>query len=119
MTAYIKSGDNLKLCMTLLKDDRRMVNYEGFHIFKIFVANPHKDVAVQRILINNRDRLLRFLPTFLDDRHEDLQFADEKAYLVRTIERLPPAPVPPGQAVGAAGDTGGGGGAAGAGAVAA
>ncbi|KAJ5095332.1 hypothetical protein NUU61_004688 [Penicillium alfredii] len=93
MMAYVESGENLKLCMKLLRDDRKMVQYEGFHVFKVFVANPNKSVAVQRILINNRDRLLRFLPKFLEDRTDDDQFTDEKSFLVRQIELLPKEPV--------------------------
>lgn len=61
----------------------------------MFVANPNKSVAVQRILISNRDKLLRFLPSFLDDRTEDEQFIDEKSFLIRQIEQLPPTPVMP------------------------
>lgn len=111
MTAYVDSGENLKIIMKLLRDDRKMINYEGFHVFKVrscagciikpslqeqvFVANPNKSVAVQRILISNRERLLRFLPAFLDDRTEDEQFIDEKAFLIRQIELLPTAPVAP------------------------
>ncbi|KAJ5887921.1 hypothetical protein N7495_007962 [Penicillium taxi] len=95
MMAYVDSGENLKLCMKLLRDDRKMVQYEGFHVFKVFVANPNKSVAVQRILINNRDRLLRFLPKFLEDRTDDDQFTDEKSFLVRQIELLPKEPVEP------------------------
>jgi calcium binding protein 39 len=93
--------------MNLLKDDRRMINYEGFHVFKVgrcgstmgmrcshvqvFVANPNKSAAVQRLLINNRERLLRFLPNFLSDRTDDDQFMDEKSFLIRQIELLPSA----------------------------
>jgi calcium binding protein 39 len=62
---------------------------------KVFVANPNKSVAVQRILINNRDRLLRFLPGFLDDKTDDDQFMDEKSFLVRQIELLPSQPILP------------------------
>ena len=62
-----------------------------FH--QVFVANPTKSVPVQRILINNRDRLLRFLPKFLEDRTDDDQFTDEKSFLVRQIELLPKEPV--------------------------
>jgi hypothetical protein len=61
---------------------------------QVFVANPNKSYAVQRMLINNRDRLLRFLPTFLDDRTDDDQFMDEKSFLIRQIESLPTAPGP-------------------------
>ncbi|CBF83417.1 conidiophore development protein hymA [Aspergillus tetrazonus] len=95
MMRYVESGENLKLCMKLLRDDRKMVQYEGFHVFKVFVANPDKSVAVQRILINNRDRLLRFLPKFLEDRTDDDQFTDEKSFLVRQIELLPKEPIEP------------------------
>jgi calcium binding protein 39 len=110
MTQYVDSGEHLKIIMKLLRDDRKMINYEGFHVFKVshrccshrnayspwqvFVANPNKSVAVQRILISNRDKLLRFLPSFLEDRTEDEQFIDEKSFLIRQIEQLPPAPIP-------------------------
>jgi len=52
-------------------------------------------MAVQRMLINNRDRLLRFLPRFLEDRTDDDQFNDEKAFLIRQIQTLPSQPVQP------------------------
>ncbi|KAL5383429.1 hypothetical protein PMIN06_005719 [Paraphaeosphaeria minitans] len=93
MTQYVDSGEHLKIIMKLLRDDRRMINYEGFHVFKVFVANPNKSVAVQRILISNREKLLRFLPNFLEDRTEDEQFNDEKSFLIRQIEQLPNAPM--------------------------
>lgn len=37
----------------------------------------------------NKDRLLRFLPKFLEDRTDDDQFNDEKAWLVKAIGNLP------------------------------
>jgi calcium binding protein 39 len=41
MMAYVESGENLKLCMKLLRDDRKMVQYEGFHVFKVCqLSNP-------------------------------------------------------------------------------
>ncbi|CAI6334569.1 unnamed protein product [Periconia digitata] len=95
MTQYVDSGEHLKIIMKLLRDDRRMINYEGFHVFKVFVANPNKSVAVQRILISNREKLLRFLPNFLEDRTDDEQFMDEKSFLIRQIEQLPGVPVAP------------------------
>ena len=35
MMAYVADGDNLKLCMKLLRNDSKMVQYEGFHVFKV------------------------------------------------------------------------------------
>ncbi|KKY30803.1 putative conidiophore development protein hyma [Diaporthe ampelina] len=95
MTAYVDSGEHLKICMNLLRDDRKMVQYEGFHVFKVFVANPHKSVPVQKILLMNRDKLLQFLSRFLEDRTDDEQFIDEKEFLIKQIRNMPAAPVPP------------------------
>ncbi|KIH91454.1 calcium binding protein 39 [Sporothrix brasiliensis 5110] len=95
MTRYVDSGEHLKICMNLLRDDRKMVQYEGFHVFKVFVANPHKSVAVQKILIMNRDKLLTFLSHFLEERTEDEQFIDEREFLIKQIRNMPPKPVPP------------------------
>ncbi|KAF2770402.1 Mo25-like protein [Teratosphaeria nubilosa] len=89
MTRYVDSGDNLKLIMWQLKDDRRMVQYEAFHVFKIFAANPNKSYEVQKFLVMNKARLLKFLPKFLEDRTDDEQFNDEKAWLVKAIGNLP------------------------------
>jgi calcium binding protein 39 len=66
---------------------------------QVFVANPNKSHAVQKILIGNREKLLRFLPTFLEDRTEDEQFIDEKSFLIRQIEQLPSQPTVPPPAV--------------------
>ena len=56
---------------------------------KIFAANPNKSYEVQKFLIMNKQRLLKFLPKFLEDRTEDDQFNDEKAWLVKAIGNLP------------------------------
>ncbi|KAL2069732.1 hypothetical protein VTL71DRAFT_14411 [Oculimacula yallundae] len=97
MTAYVDRGEHLKICMNLLRDDRKMVQYEGFHVFKVFVANPHKSIAVQKILLINRERLLVFLKEFLQDRTEDEQFIDEREFLIKQIKNMPPTPVEPTQ----------------------
>ncbi|KAI8160538.1 Conidiophore development protein hymA [Colletotrichum sp. SAR 10_70] len=95
MTAYVDRGEHLKICMNLLRDDRKMVQYEGFHVFKVFVANPHKSIAVQKILLMNREKLLTFLSHFLEDRTDDEQFIDEREFLIKQIRNMPPSPVPP------------------------
>lgn len=44
MCRYVESGDNLKLVMWQLKDDRRMVQYEAFHVFKVSVPTMEIDL---------------------------------------------------------------------------
>ena len=35
MTEYVDRGKHLKICMNLLRHDRKMVQYESFHVFKV------------------------------------------------------------------------------------
>ncbi|CAG8598538.1 23035_t:CDS:10 [Gigaspora rosea] len=88
MTRYIASAENLKLMMTLLKDKSRNIQFEAFHVFKIFVANPNKNKSISDILWKNKERLIQFLGNFHNERHDDEQFNDEKAFLLRQIQEL-------------------------------
>jgi len=74
--------------MVLLKDPSRSIQFEAFHVFKIFVANPHKTPAVAAILASNRGKLLKHLTDFQADRDGDEQFAEEKAVVLREIAAL-------------------------------
>jgi calcium binding protein 39 len=87
MMRYINDVSHLILIMTLLRDASRSIQFEAFHIFKVFVANPSKPAAVVDILRKNADRLLRFLSDFQTDR-EDEEFANEKAVLCRVLREL-------------------------------
>merc|ERR1719266_2550578 len=91
MTKYISSPDNLKLMMNLLKERARNIQFEAFHVFKVFVANPNKPKPILDILLRNREKLIDFLSNFHNDRSEDEQFNDEKAYLIKQIQELKPA----------------------------
>ncbi|KAG5460457.1 MAG: calcium binding protein 39, isoform CRA_b, partial [Olpidium bornovanus] len=68
MTRYISSADNLKLMMNLLRDKSRNIQFEAFHVFKVFVANPNKKKPILDILQKNRDKLITFLSNFHNDR---------------------------------------------------
>ena len=83
--------------MNLLKDPSRSIQFEAFHVFKVqarlarwpgvrhsatlhlppppchpalqvFVANPNKTRPVVEILFNNKDKLLKYLDDFHNDR---------------------------------------------------
>ncbi|KAJ1974754.1 conidiophore development protein hyma [Dimargaris verticillata] len=88
MTRYITYEDNLKLIMVLLRDKSKNIQYEAFHVFKIFVANPNKSKPVLAILKKNKEKLLGFLSSFQNDRKDDEQFADEKAFLIKQIQAM-------------------------------
>eukprot|EP01111_Echinosteliopsis_oligospora_P001011 TRINITY_DN1129_c0_g1_i1.p1 TRINITY_DN1129_c0_g1~~TRINITY_DN1129_c0_g1_i1.p1 ORF type:complete len:335 (+),score=88.48 TRINITY_DN1129_c0_g1_i1:113-1117(+) len=88
MTRYISSSSNLKLMMTLLRDKSRSIQFEAFHVFKVFVANPNKTKPVLEILQKNKDKLISFLTQFHNDKDEE-QFNDEKAFLLKQIQAIP------------------------------
>ena len=86
MTRYISNPDNLKLMMNMLKEKSRNIQFEAFHVFKVFVANPNKPKPILDILLRNQEKLVDFLTKFHTDRSEDEQFNDEKAYLIKQIK---------------------------------
>ncbi|KAG0168185.1 Calcium-binding protein 39 [Apophysomyces sp. BC1034] len=88
MTRYISNADNLKLMMNLLRDRSRNIQFEAFHVFKVFVANPKKTKPVLDILLKNQEKLVSFLTNFHNDRQDDEQFSDEKAFLLKQIQEL-------------------------------
>jgi len=87
MTRYIANEANLKLIMNLLKDKSKNIQFEAFHVFKVFVANPKKPPQIEAILRRNKDKLLNFLKSFHNDK-EDEQFSDEKQFLIVQIQGL-------------------------------
>ncbi|XP_048458776.1 calcium-binding protein 39-like [Rhincodon typus] len=93
MTRYISKPENLKLMMNLLRDQSRNIQFEAFHVFKVFVANPNKTQPILDILLKNQTKLIEFLSQFQVDRTDDDQFNDEKSYLIKQIRDLKrPAP---------------------------
>ncbi|PCH38918.1 mo25 protein [Wolfiporia cocos MD-104 SS10] len=87
MTRYIASETNLKMMMNLLRDKSKNIQFEAFHVFKVFVANPKKPPQIESILRRNKDKLLAFLKNFHNDK-EDEQFTDEKQFLIAQIQSL-------------------------------
>jgi calcium binding protein 39 len=90
MTRYISNPDNLKLIMIMLEENSRNIQFEAFHVFKLFVSNPNKPKPILDILSRNQEELVDFLTQFHTDRSEDEQFNDEKAYLIKQIKKLKP-----------------------------
>jgi len=87
MTRYISQRSNLKLMMNLLSDSSRTIQFEAFHVFKVFVANPNKPQPILEILVKNKSTLRSFLRDFHNDK-DDEQFRDEKDYLLKQIDLL-------------------------------
>ncbi|KAE9390086.1 Mo25-like protein [Gymnopus androsaceus JB14] len=78
---------NFNMMMNLLRDKSKNIQFEAFHVFKVFVANPKKPPQIENILRRNQEKLLVFLKNFHNDK-EDEQFSDEKQFLIVQIQGL-------------------------------
>jgi hypothetical protein len=85
MIGFIARTRHLRLVMNLLRSRQSSIQFEAFHVFKIFVANPHKPAPVVEVLMANREKLVAFLRAFQNDREDDV-FHDEKALLIETLD---------------------------------
>src|SRR5690606_27976645 len=81
MTKYISHLSNLKLMMNLLRDKSKSIQFEAFHVFKVFVANPNKPADIRDVLVKNREKLLKFLSKFHNDRGKDSLYINNLLYI--------------------------------------
>jgi len=87
MVKYVNDLENLKAVMTFLKDPSKSIQFEAFHVFKVFVANPNKQQGVVSLLGHNSDKLQRFFKDFHTDR-DDAQFQEEKQIVVNMLQKM-------------------------------
>lgn len=87
MMKYINDMRNLRLIMNMLRINKESIQYEAFHVFKVFVANPKKEVGIATMLFQNKEKIILFLKDFCKDR-DDEQFNDEKSLLISTLKKL-------------------------------
>ena len=68
MMRYIGDTSNLKRIMNLLRDPSKAIQFEAFHVFKVFVMNPEKNAAIVDLLTKNKEKLTDYLTDFHKDR---------------------------------------------------
>jgi calcium binding protein 39 len=89
MLAYVGDARNLKVAMNLLRDDATSIQFEGFHLFKVFVLNPNCPNIIKCVLARNKEKLCQYLEGFQAERRaEDPTFAHELASAIATIGAL-------------------------------
>ncbi|KAK9221725.1 hypothetical protein WN944_010154 [Citrus x changshan-huyou] len=71
---YVSSLNNLRVVMNLLRDSNRHIQFECFHVFKLFVGNQSKPQEIIRVLLANQSKFLQFFGEFYLDRVNDEQF---------------------------------------------
>ncbi|XVE72507.1 hypothetical protein DITRI_Ditri11bG0044900 [Diplodiscus trichospermus] len=87
MVRYVTSLDNMRIMMNLLRDSKKTIKLDTFHVFKLFVANQNKPPEIISILVSNRSKLLRFFGEFNIDKEDD-QFEADKSQIIQEIAGL-------------------------------
>ncbi|KAL5794253.1 hypothetical protein ACOSP7_002847 [Xanthoceras sorbifolium] len=87
MVRYVSSLNNMRILMNLLRDSNKTIKFESFHVFKLFVANQHKPPEITRVLVTNRNKLLRFFADFTLEKANE-QFEADKSHVMREIAML-------------------------------
>lgn len=64
MMKFVTSDVQLEVMLSQVFGKTKAIQYESFHVFKIFLANPRKPKAVLDILLRDREKLTTFLKTF-------------------------------------------------------
>ncbi|KOM46338.1 hypothetical protein LR48_Vigan07g004200 [Vigna angularis] len=85
MVRYVGSLDNMRILMNLLRDSNKTIQFDTFHVFKLFVANQNKPPEVVSILVTNKHKLLQFLENFNCDKADDHFQADKQQVISEII----------------------------------
>ena len=88
MIQFVSKEEFLKPILLLMDNQSKVVQFEAFHIFKIFAANPNKTQKIARILNQNHLRIIKLLERIEQDRLEDVEFGQDKAAVVRKLTAL-------------------------------
>lgn len=88
MMTYINDKNNLRIIMNMLRKVEESIQFEAFHVFKVFVANPKKEIGIATVLYQNKEKIILFLKDFCKDKEDDEQFSDEKSLLISTLKKL-------------------------------
>lgn len=88
MLLYVGDEQFLQIHMNLLRANSKAIQFEAFHVFKIFVANPQKPPRVQHILAKNKDRLVSLLDSLRPTRQDDRQYLEDRNTVVEKLKAL-------------------------------
>ncbi|KAJ4730167.1 putative Calcium-binding protein [Melia azedarach] len=87
MVKYVSALANLRILMNLLRDSNKNIQFESFHVFKLFVANQNKPPEIIGVLVTNKSKLLRFFSDFNVDKVNE-QFEADKSLVIKEIATL-------------------------------
>lgn len=89
MLYYVADEQSLMIHMNFLRDPSKLLRFESFHVFKLFVANPNKPIRVQNILRKNHLGLIQVVGSLQTTTSSDEQFCRDKTCVIEKLLALP------------------------------
>jgi calcium binding protein 39 len=91
MIKFINSDRQLRVVLKLVFGKTQTTRFEAFKIFKIFVANPRKVPEITSMLLQHKDKLIKFLEAFTGQKgkENDERFLKDKSNTLRKLRALP------------------------------
>lgn len=88
MIPYVSDERHLQIHMQLLRDESKIVQLEAFHVLKLFVANPQKPTKVHKILLKNKQALIRRIGNLQPSSVGEEVFIRDKEKVIDKLEKL-------------------------------
>ena len=78
MTLKLLGNKQSKAIQVRQKYNFFLLQFEVFHLFKLFAANPNKSLKVHSILFKNQERIIKYLDLIEHYKQADSQFLADK-----------------------------------------
>ena len=86
-TSYLSDEKNLMLMMKLMLSNYKTIAKEAYHIFKLFVVFEPKPQLVYKLLKNNADKLIPFIPSLITE-DDDEEMRAESQDVIAMLEEI-------------------------------
>ena len=84
---YFSDEKNLMTMMNLMVSSYKTIAKESYHIFKLFVVYDPKSPNIYKLLKNNAEKLIPFLPSLIDD-SDGPEMKEELDVVIQMLENL-------------------------------
>ncbi len=93
--SYAANNTNLKNVMKLLIDPSAAIQFESFHVLKVFIIIPNKAKEISRILYQNKTKLIQLVESIGMHKHDndfmgdnDVHSIEDKRLVLSILESL-------------------------------
>jgi calcium binding protein 39 len=88
MLKCVDSVELLKAVLKLLTHKSKVIEMEAFHVLKVFIANPRKSLGITKMILKNRERIVKVLDRIEEARKDDKELVQDKRIVVSKLMEM-------------------------------